>query len=160
SGFARRSRPPHRDARGVDGDGAHVRLHRVHDRDRGGPQRHRLDPRSAGEMELKERAPRTLWVGVVAYLARRPALARLSVIGALLALWEIAARWFVDPLFLSPPSKVIASLCGNFPVRLGISCPADSLFGTRGVPAALGLTLYELAVAFVIAVAIGLVLGL
>jgi NitT/TauT family transport system permease protein len=80
------------------------------------------------------------------YLLRRPGLARLIVIATLLAVWEIAARWFVDPLFLSPPSTVIASL--------------GSLFGTRGVPAALGLTLYELAVAFVIAVAIGLVLGL
>src|SRR5215467_8765686 len=79
-------------------------------------------------------------------LTRRPWLARLVVIAALLALWEIAARWFVDPLFLSPPSQVIASL--------------DKVFSTRGVPAALQLTLFELTVAFVLAVAIGLVLGL
>ena len=81
-----------------------------------------------------------------AVLARRPWLARLVVIAALFGLWEIAARWFVDPLFLSPPSQVIASL--------------DKVFGTRGVPAALQLTLFELTVAFVLAVAIGLVLGL
>jgi len=43
-----------------------------------------------------------------AVLARRPWLARLVVIAALFGLWEIAARWFVDPLFLSPPSQVIA----------------------------------------------------
>jgi len=79
-------------------------------------------------------------------LARRPWLARLIVIAALLALWEVAARFFVDPLFLSPPSQVIASL--------------DKVFGTRGVPAALQLTMFELAVAFVLAVAIGLALGL
>jgi len=79
-------------------------------------------------------------------LARRPWLARLIVIAALFALWEIAARWYVDPLFLSPPSQVIASL--------------DKVFRTRGVPAALQLTLFELTVAFVLAVAIGLVLGL
>jgi NitT/TauT family transport system permease protein len=80
------------------------------------------------------------------FLARRAWLARLMVIAALFALWEIAARWFVDPLFLSPPSRVIAAL--------------DTVFSTRGVPAALQLTLFELAVAFVLAVAIGLVLGL
>jgi len=68
------------------------------------------------------------------------------VIAVLIALWEIAARWFVDPLFLSPPSQVIASL--------------DKVFSTRGVPAALQLTLFELTVAFVLAVAIGLALGL
>jgi len=77
---------------------------------------------------------------------RRPWLARLLVIAALFALWEIAARWFVDPLFLSPPSQVVASL--------------DKVFSTRGVPAALQLTLFELTVAFMFAVAIGLVLGL
>jgi ABC-type nitrate/sulfonate/bicarbonate transport system permease component len=79
-------------------------------------------------------------------LSRRPWLARLAVIAALFILWEVAARWLVDPLFLSPPSQVIASL--------------DKVFGTRGVPAALQLTLFELAVAFVLAVAIGLALGL
>ncbi len=75
-----------------------------------------------------------------------PGVARLLVIAALLIGWEIAARWFVDPLFLSPPSRVIASL--------------GALYATDGVPAALQITLFELAVAFVIAVAIGLVLGL
>src|SRR6202167_2930364 len=80
------------------------------------------------------------------FLARRAWLTRLIVIAALFALWEIAARWFVDPLFLSPPSRVIAAL--------------DAVFNTRGVPAALQLTLFELTVAFVLAVAIGLVLGL
>src|SRR5258708_844694 len=79
-------------------------------------------------------------------LTRRPWLARLIVIAALLALWEVAARFLVDPLFLSPPSEVIASL--------------DKVFGTRGVPAALQLTLFELAVAFVLAVANGPAPGL
>jgi NitT/TauT family transport system permease protein len=82
--------------------------------------------------------PRSLW--------RRPWLARLVVIAALLVLWEVAARFLVDPLFLSPPSTVVMSL--------------GKVFGTRGVPAALQLTLFELAIAFVVAVAIGLVLGL
>jgi ABC-type nitrate/sulfonate/bicarbonate transport system permease component len=97
-------------------------------------------------MELTKRAQPSLWTGLVRYLARRPGLARLLVIAALVAVWEIAGRWFVDPLFLSPPSKVIASL--------------GAVFATRGVPAALQITLFELSVAFVIAVAVGLVLGL
>jgi ABC-type nitrate/sulfonate/bicarbonate transport system permease component len=97
-------------------------------------------------MELTKRAQPSLWTGLVRYLARRPGLARLLVIAALVAVWEIAGRWFVDPLFLSPPSKVITSL--------------GAVFATRGVPAALQITLFELAVAFVIAVAVGLVLGL
>jgi ABC-type nitrate/sulfonate/bicarbonate transport system permease component len=117
-------------------------------------------------MELTQRASssvRALSVqalSVQAFMARRPGLARLLVIAALLAVWEIAARWFVDPLFLSPPSKVIADLCGVVPGWDGFSCAPDTLFGTPGVPAALRITLFELAVAFVIAVAIGLVLGL
>ncbi len=80
------------------------------------------------------------------YVARRPWVARLAVIALLFGVWEIAARYFVDPLFLAPPSQVVASL--------------GALFETRGIPAALQLTLFELAVAFVIAVAVGLVIGL
>ena len=108
---------------------------------------------------MKHASP-SLWTALVGSLARRPGLARLLVIVALFVVWEIAARWFVDPLFLSPPSKVIANLCGNFPLSWRLTCEPGSLFGTKDVPAALGLTLYELAVAFVIAVAIGLALGL
>ena len=83
---------------------------------------------------------------LVRYLARRPWAARLIVIALMLVVWEIAARWFVDQLFLSPPSLVVTSL--------------GALFATANVPAALILTLWELAVAFVLAVAIGLALGL
>jgi len=79
-------------------------------------------------------------------IERRPWVARLVVIAVMFGLWETAARLLVDPLFLSPPSQVIASL--------------GDLFDTPGIPAALELTLFELAVAFVLAVAIGLALGL
>jgi ABC-type nitrate/sulfonate/bicarbonate transport system permease component len=86
----------------------------------------------------------------VTFLSRRflrsAGLARIGVIVALVAVWEIAARWFIDPLFLAPPSRVIASL--------GI------MLTTRGVPAALQITLIELAVAFALSVVIGLVVGL
>jgi ABC-type nitrate/sulfonate/bicarbonate transport system permease component len=60
--------------------------------------------------------------------------------------WEIAARWFIDPMFISPPSRVLLSL--------------GTVWHTSGVPAALRLTLFELAAAFAIAVAIGLTVGL
>jgi len=76
----------------------------------------------------------------------RPAVARLAVIALLLAIWEIAARGFVDPLFLAPPTKVVAGL--------------GSVFATNGVPNAVGITLVELVVAFALAVAIGLSVGL
>jgi NitT/TauT family transport system permease protein len=76
----------------------------------------------------------------------RPLAARIGVIVVLLCLWEIAARWLIDPMFLSPPSRVFTSL--------------PALFDTRGVPAALHVTLWELGVAFVLSVIIGLAIGL
>ena len=80
------------------------------------------------------------------YLLRHPGVVRLGVIVLILIVWEIAARWFIDPLFIAPPSRVFASL--------------GAVWGTNGVPAALRLTLFELAVAFSIAVVIGLTVGL
>jgi ABC-type nitrate/sulfonate/bicarbonate transport system permease component len=79
-------------------------------------------------------------------ISRRPWVAHVGVIAVALLVWEIAARWFVDPMFLAPPSRVLYSLV--------------SVFETRGVPAALRVTFFELAVAFVLSVAIGLGLGL
>jgi ABC-type nitrate/sulfonate/bicarbonate transport system permease component len=79
-------------------------------------------------------------------LARHPALARLLVLVGLLLFWEIAARWWIDPLFLSPPSQVLASL--------------GELLKTQGVPGALQITLWELAVSFVLSVVFGLAIGL
>jgi NitT/TauT family transport system permease protein len=76
----------------------------------------------------------------------KTAIARLAVIALILAIWEIAARGFVDPLFLAPPSRVLWSI--------------DRVFGTSGVPAAVGITLVELVVAFALSVVIGLTVGL
>jgi len=81
-----------------------------------------------------------------AELARRPMLTRLLVIAALFVLWEAAARWWVDPIFLAPPSRVLVSF--------------GQLFETRGIPAALRVTAWELAVAFAISVVIGMTVGL
>jgi NitT/TauT family transport system permease protein len=79
------------------------------------------------------------------FLLRHPGVVRLGVVVAILIVWEIAARWFIEPLFISPPSRVFTSLC--------------AVWDTKGVPAALRLTLFELAVAFAIAVVIGLAVG-
>jgi len=80
------------------------------------------------------------------FLLRHGGVVRLGVVVLLLIAWEIAARWFIDPLFISPPSRVLLSL--------------GSVWHTNGVPAALRLTLFELATAFTIAVVIGLTVGL
>src|SRR5437763_417773 len=80
------------------------------------------------------------------YMLARPGLARLGVIVLLFIFWEIAARFFVDKIFLSPPSAVFTQL--------------DTVFETRGVPAALQITAWELAVAFAMSVVIGLAVGL
>jgi NitT/TauT family transport system permease protein len=89
--------------------------------------------------------PSGLWA-LQQTLWRRPALARLLVVAGLFVLWEAAARWWIDPMFLSPPSHVLVSL--------------GALFDTEGVPTALRVTFWELAVAFLLSVAIGLVVGL
>jgi ABC-type nitrate/sulfonate/bicarbonate transport system permease component len=81
-----------------------------------------------------------------AFLLRHPGVVRLGVVLLLLLIWEIAARWLIDPMFISPPSRVLASL--------------GSVWQTPGVPAALRLTFFELAVAFAIAVVLGLSIGL
>jgi ABC-type nitrate/sulfonate/bicarbonate transport system permease component len=77
---------------------------------------------------------------------RRPWLARIGIIVLLFVVWEIAARWWIDPMFLSPPSRVLMSL--------------QQVFDTRGVPAALRITFWELGIAFALSVVIGLVIGL
>jgi ABC-type nitrate/sulfonate/bicarbonate transport system permease component len=82
--------------------------------------------------------------GMMSWL-RRPWLARLAAIALLFVLWEIAARWWIDPMFMSPPSRVLMSL--------------RAVFDTPGVPAALRITFWELAVAFLLSVAIGLAIG-
>jgi NitT/TauT family transport system permease protein len=80
------------------------------------------------------------------WLLARPSVARLGIVILLFVVWEIAARFFVDKIFLSPPSQVFTQL--------------DALFATNGVPQALRITVFELAVAFAISVVIGLAVGL
>jgi NitT/TauT family transport system permease protein len=79
-------------------------------------------------------------------LIRSPTVARLGVIAALLVIWEIATRGWVDKMFLSPPTRVFGSL--------------DVVLRTPGVTEALALTLWEIGVAFLISVLVGLAAGL
>jgi len=79
-------------------------------------------------------------------LIGRVGVARLAAVVAALLFWEVAARYRVDPQFLSPPSRIVLAM--------------PSLFETPGVPAALWTAFWEFGVAFVIAVAIGLPVGL
>ncbi|HEY2136512.1 MAG TPA: ABC transporter permease subunit, partial [Xanthobacteraceae bacterium] len=79
-------------------------------------------------------------------MRRSPGMARIGVIVILLVVWEAAARWLIDPLFIAPPSAVVMGL--------------GRVIGTRGVPGALGITLYELGIAFALSVVIGLAVGL
>ncbi len=79
-------------------------------------------------------------------LLERPGVARFGMVILLLLIWEVAARFFLDRDFISPPSIVLISL--------------GDLFATPGVTPALWLTLYEIAVAFAFAAIIGAGVGL
>jgi NitT/TauT family transport system permease protein len=89
---------------------------------------------------MKARAP------ITSFMARHPRLSQLATIALFLLVWEITARFFVDKMFLSPPSRVYSEI--------------DRVLNTKGLMQALTLTLYELSAAFVIAVAIGMAIGL
>jgi ABC-type nitrate/sulfonate/bicarbonate transport system permease component len=86
------------------------------------------------------------FAGARGLLLRHPGVARLAAIATLVAIWEVAARFFMDRDFISPPSTVLASF--------------GSVLGTPGVSAAVAVTLYEIAVAFVLSVIIGVAVGL
>lgn len=79
-------------------------------------------------------------------IRRRPIIAQLGVVALFLVIWELSARYGVDKMFLSPPSRVYGEL--------------DRMLATKGVTNALWITLWELGIAFAIAVAIGLTVGL
>jgi ABC-type nitrate/sulfonate/bicarbonate transport system permease component len=89
---------------------------------------------------------RTGWQHIKKWFLARPGAARLGVIFLMFVAWEIAARFFVDKIFLSPPSVVFTSL--------------HTVFETNGVPRALQISAWEIMVAFGMSVAIGLVVGL
>lgn len=75
-----------------------------------------------------------------------PGVARLLVVIALFAVWEIGARFYADPLFLCPPSQAVAAL--------------PHIFGDPKIVNAIRVTIYEVVTAFVMSVAIGMTVGL
>jgi ABC-type nitrate/sulfonate/bicarbonate transport system permease component len=75
-----------------------------------------------------------------------PGYARLLVIAGVLAIWEIAARAFGDPLFVCPPSEAVLAL--------------RQIFGDPKIVQAILTTVLEMIAAFVVAVTLGLVVGL
>src|SRR4030088_1589928 len=103
-------------------------------------------PAIGNEAATREEAAGSLWRRFKAFMLARPGLARLGVIVLLFGIWEIAARFYVDKMFLSPPSSVFTSL--------------HTVFQTNGVPAALRLTFFELSIAFALSIVIGLTVGL
>jgi ABC-type nitrate/sulfonate/bicarbonate transport system permease component len=76
----------------------------------------------------------------------RPGYARLLVIAGALAIWELSARAFGDPLFVCPPSEAVAALA--------------QIFGDPKIVQAILTTVFEMITAFVVAVALGLLFGL
>lgn len=71
---------------------------------------------------------------------------RLGVILALLVVWEIVARFFVDPSLFAPPSRVLAAW-------------VPTILGDPKLGAALLTAGIEMIVAFVLAVAVGITAG-
>jgi NitT/TauT family transport system permease protein len=76
----------------------------------------------------------------------QPSSARFGIVILLILLWELGARFGGDPLFIAPPSEAAVSLV--------------HLFGDKGVMGAVRLALWELLVAFLLAVGFGLTIGL
>jgi NitT/TauT family transport system permease protein len=75
-----------------------------------------------------------------------PGIARLLVIIALLAIWEVGARLYADPLFLCPPSQAVVAL--------------QHIFADPKIIHAIWVTIYEVFVAFVLSVSFGMAIGL
>jgi ABC-type nitrate/sulfonate/bicarbonate transport system permease component len=77
---------------------------------------------------------------------RSPAIGRLCVIGAALVIWQVLARTVADPQFVSPPTRVLKVL-----ITQTLADPA--------LLRAIGITFYELLLAFSLAVLAGAVIG-
>lgn len=75
-----------------------------------------------------------------------PMAARLLAIAALLAFWEIGARFYADPLFLCPPSQAVVAL--------------RHIFVDPKIVNAIRITIYEVMTAFAMSVTVGMVVGL
>jgi ABC-type nitrate/sulfonate/bicarbonate transport system permease component len=77
---------------------------------------------------------------------RRPAWVRVAYVALLLLLWELLARFYTDPLFVSPPSAVARAIVG--------------ILADGGVVRALEVALVEIVAAFALSLLVGIVAGL
>lgn len=93
--------------------------------------------RSAPRTPLRERVSES---GILVFAAQ------VGSIALFVLLWEVAARWFIDPQFMSPPSKVLGAI--------------PHLFADPKVAHAIGQSFLELAFAFAIAVVGGVSIAL
>lgn len=80
------------------------------------------------------------------YFLRHPGTARLAIVLALIACWEVAGHTVLDPDFLSSPSAILRA--------------APRVLGDAGIQKALWASFYELVIAFAMSVAAGIVIGL
>ena len=76
----------------------------------------------------------------------RPGGSRLLIVVAFFIVWEVGVRLFGDPLFLAPPSEVLSGLF--------------ELLQDPKVVAAVTTTFWEIFIAFMLSVVIGLSIGL
>jgi ABC-type nitrate/sulfonate/bicarbonate transport system permease component len=83
-------------------------------------------------------------------LLKHPAWVRIAYVLAILLLWEVAARLYGDPLFVSPPSEVAVAV-------LQIMTDGGVL---RALEAALGEIIAAFALSLVVGLAAGLLIGL
>jgi ABC-type nitrate/sulfonate/bicarbonate transport system permease component len=79
------------------------------------------------------------------WAGRRPMVARLAAVAAVLVAWEVLARAVADPLFMASPSEVLDAL--------------GPLYADVDVLHAIWTTLWELGIAFALSVAAGLAIG-
>ncbi|WP_011580152.1 MULTISPECIES: ABC transporter permease [Chelativorans] len=96
----------------------------------------------AASVQSEEAGLRHLWSKFVS----SPGALRLALVIGFFAAWEIYASFFANPRFLPPISEVVLSL--------------PKFFQIRNMTLALGITAFEVAVAFVMAVAIGVAVGI
>jgi NitT/TauT family transport system permease protein len=80
-----------------------------------------------------------------AWARRRPVVARLGAVAIFVLAWELLARTVADPLFMASPMQVLDAL--------------GPLYRDPDIQNAIWTTLWELGIAFILSVAVGLAVG-
>jgi ABC-type nitrate/sulfonate/bicarbonate transport system permease component len=98
------------------------------------------------QLAVAQPQPRTA-NGFLKRLKGSSAVGRIGVILLVALIWEVCARAFIDPKFVSPPTVILYTLF-------------DTTLADPQIRAAIYLTFYELAVAFAMSVVFGVFAGL